>query len=181
MSEEKSEGQSFVMPESDGIRNGVPLGDEMEGRGGEQPDLTPQGFNQRMRDAASGKSSADSSDEGVASSVTAQSSGLMRTSGFSIKAKLMASLSLLTLIILTLGVISFTSIVEINDLSVSIADRQSALAKITESIKVSVFRARDAEKDFLIKEEQEALDRSGRFITKLRGQLEKATELGTEI
>ncbi|MBT6478590.1 MAG: HAMP domain-containing protein, partial [Gammaproteobacteria bacterium] len=44
-----------------------------------------------------------------------------------------------------------------------------------------VFRARDAEKDFLIKEEREALDRSGRFITKLRGQLEKANELGEEI
>lgn len=185
MSEEKSNdhnsgqnGQSFVMPESDGIRNGVPL-EETGHNSGEISDLTPQGFNQRMRDAiSSGKKEESSADDG---GFTTSAGDLVRTSGFTIKAKLMASLSLLTLIILMLGVISFTSIVEINDLSVGIADRQSALAKTTEEIKTSVFRARDAEKDFLIKEEQEALDRSGRFVAKLRGQLEKATELGVVI
>ncbi|MBT4081755.1 MAG: HAMP domain-containing protein [Gammaproteobacteria bacterium] len=163
---------------SDGIRNGVPL----EENGSDIQDLTPQGFNQRMRDAISKNgSSSNGGDSGDDSSFTSSAGDLIRTSGFTIKTKLMASLSLLTLIILTLGVISFTSIVEINDLSIGIAERQSALAKVTEEIKTSVFRARDAEKDFLIKEEQEALDRSGRFITKLRGQLEKATELGDEI
>jgi hypothetical protein len=165
MSEEKSSGKSgrsFVMPESDGIRNGVPLDDTDMGH--DDSDLSPQGFNQRMRDAISRKG-------GDPDAVVSRS-----TSGFTIKTKLMASLSLLTLIILTLGLISFTSIVEINDLSVSIADRQSALAKVTEEIKTSVFRARDAEKDFLISEEQEAQDRSGRFINRMRDQIAKASE-----
>jgi hypothetical protein len=155
------------MPESDGIRNGVPLDDTDMGH--DDSDLSPQGFNQRMRDAISRKG-------GDPDAVVSRSSQLARTSGFTIKTKLMASLSLLTLIILTLGLISFTSIVEINDLSVSIADRQSALAKVTEEIKTSVFRARDAEKDFLISEEQEAQDRSGRFINRMRDQIAKASE-----
>ena len=184
MSEEKGNEQNgnehtFVMPESDGIRNGVPLDEN----GSDISDLTPQGFNQRLRDATSTQNSRSENGgkNGDNSSFISSAGDLVRTSGFTIKAKLMASLSLLTLIILLLGMVSFTSIVEINDLSVAIADRQSALAKVTEEIKTSVFRARDAEKDFLIKEEREALDRSGRFITKLRGQLEKANELGEEI
>ena len=174
--DEVKNGQSFTMPEGDGIQNGVPL-DEAANLDS-QPELTPSGFNERMRNSTKSATGNTEPEDGVNLSDAA---GIMASSGFTIKAKLMASLSLLTLIILTLGIISFSSIVEINDLSIGIAERQSALAKTTEEIKASVFLARDAEKDFLIKEEQEALNRSSRFIAKLRTQIEKAIGIGTEI
>lgn len=103
------------MPESDGIRNGVPLDEHGYDNQPEIFDLTPQGFNQRMRDAISSSGSKKGGDAaGDKNSFTsAEGNNMMSTGGFTIKAKLMASLSLLTLIILILGVISFTSIVEI--------------------------------------------------------------------
>lgn len=175
----KKENGSFVMPESDGIKNGVPLDDKEDyDQGTEASDLTPQGFNQRLKSAVSDVSG-KGTEGGGGSAVNA--ADMLQANGFTIKTKLVSSLSVLTLIIVVLGVISFTSIVEINELSVSIAKRQASLAKITEEMKISVFRSRDAEKDFLIKEEQEALDRSGRYIDKLRLQLDKATTIGIEI
>ncbi len=130
MSEEKREaesGRNFVMPESDGIRNGYPLDEEEKEEMGEGIDLTPEGYNRRVREAVSSAGGGEGGQTAAAN--------ILGAGGITIKAKLIASLSLLTLIILVLGVISFTSIVEINTLSVSIADRQSALAKITEEIK----------------------------------------------
>jgi methyl-accepting chemotaxis protein len=155
----------FIMPESDGIRNDVPLEGNTRGSKAQEPemsDLTPKSFSSRLNEAVSGNGS----------------SNIMETHGMTIKAQLVATLSMLTLIILVIGYISFTSIVEINLLSVSIGERQSALAKITEEVKVSVFQAREAEKDFLLLEEQEALDRSIRFVSKMRSQLERANAIG---
>ena len=155
----------FIMPESDGIRNDVPLEGNPRGSKAQEPemsDLTPKSFSSRLNETVSGSGS----------------SNIMETHGMTIKAQLVATLSMLTLIILVIGYISFTSIVEINLLSVSIGERQSALAKITEEVKVSVFQAREAEKDFLLLEEQEALDRSIRFVSKMRSQLERANAIG---
>lgn len=155
----------FIMPESDGIRNDVPLEGNTRGSKAQEPemsDLTPKSFSSRLNETVSGSGS----------------SNIMETHGMTIKAQLVATLSMLTLIILVIGYISFTSIVEINLLSVSIGERQSALAKITEEVKVSVFQAREAEKDFLLLEEQEALDRSIRFVSKMRSQLERANAIG---
>jgi len=155
----------FIMPESDGIRNDVPLEGNTRGSKAQEPemsDLTPKSFSSRLNETVSGSGS----------------SNIMETHGMTIKAQLVATLSMLTLIILVIGYISFTSIVEINLLSVSIGERQSALAKITEEVKVSVFQAREAEKDFLLLEEQEALDRSIRVVSKMRSQLERANAIG---
>jgi methyl-accepting chemotaxis protein WspA len=167
----KKEGH-FVRPESDGIRNGVPSGDDRN-KSAEASELTSDGLNQRMKKAIV-KVQGDLSPSFVGGD-------LLRTSGVSIKTKLIASLSVLTLLIIVIGFIAISSILEINAVSVNIADRQGALAKYTEEVKVSLFRAREAEKDFLILEEQESLARSGRYITKLRSQLEKATNVGVLI
>jgi len=167
----KKEGH-FVRPESDGIRNGVPLGGDRNKRA-ESFDLTSDGLNQPIRKAIV-KEQGDLPPSFIGGD-------LLRTSGVSIKTKLIASLSVLTLLIIVIGFIAISSILEINAVSVNIADRQGALAKYTEEVKVSLFRAREAEKDFLILEEQESLARSGRYITKLRSQLEKATNVGVLI
>lgn len=189
--ESKREGD-FAVPESDGIRNGVPLEDDCNGipleddRNGvlleddrnvneEISDLTPDSFNGHIRKAiGKGRDYQRQSSSFIGSD-------LLRPSGITIRVKLISSLSALTAIIMIIGYIAFNSILEINAVSVNIADRQSALAKFTEEVKVSLFRAREAEKDFLILEEQESLARSGRYITKLRSQLEKATAVGVQI
>ena len=127
----KKEGH-FVRPESDGIRNGVPLGGDRNKRA-ESFDLTSDGLNQPIRKAIV-KEQGDLPPSFIGGD-------LLRTSGVSIKTKLIASLSVLTLLIIVIGFIAISSILEINAVSVNIADRQGALAKYTEEVKVSLFRA----------------------------------------
>ena len=147
-----------------------------EGGGGER--LTPKGFNGRMKaaqDAATGR---------MGSTIAAHGDG-DDSGGFfssvSIRVKLLGSLSLLTLIIIVLGAVSFVSLSEMNTISNQVTTEQAALARITEEIKATIFRARGVEKEFLLNEEQSALDNSTRFITKMRGQIEKASEIGGRI
>jgi methyl-accepting chemotaxis protein len=162
--------EAFVMPEHDGVESGVPLESDSS------PELTPMAFNERLQkgQASVGQKTATHAHEQAVSDGS-------RTGGVSIKAKLVLSLTALTLIILTLGGVSFVSIVEINESSLVVTKQYAAAARLAEEVKATVYQIRDAEKDFLLLEEEEALGRSTRFVSKLRVQLDKLITLETNL
>ena len=163
----------FVMPESDGIVSGHSLGDKSQTAPG--PDhFSPEGFNKRML-ATTGSQPARHS--GHAELLQGGGS----TAGITIKTKLIASLALLTMIIIVVGAVAYSSMGTINAISLTIAKNYAALAKMSEEMKESVYKIRDAEKDFLLLEEQESLDRVTRYTARLRDQVENATTIAKKI
>ncbi len=169
----------FVMPPSDEAVGSISSGQKMaSGPNLTELDLTPKGFNGRLKASQTQVETATSDTRTQSAHRETSTADTTAAPGLSIKTKLMGSLAMLTGIILLIGWVSVSSFVEINDLSLGITDQFVKLAKLAEESKTTVYRIRDAEKDFLLNEEQEALDRSTRFITKLRGQIEKAAALG---
>jgi len=172
-----TEGMSkgFVMPESDGIVSGHPLpGNDMAGY--EPVDITPEGFNQRMLDRTGGINRPDRYHGRII-----QDTASAGTSGLTIKTKLLGALGFLTLIIILLGGTAFFSLQKMHQLSVDISENYTRLAKLSEKTKASVYKIRDAEKDFLILEEQEALDSVTRYMAQLRQEIKEATAIGKEV
>lgn len=165
----------FVMPESDGIVSGHPLADKDQAGYG-TPDITPEGFNQRMLDTTGSLNETAGFHGQIIQDTTSAA-----TSGMTIKTKLVGSLALLTLIIVLVGGTAFFSLKKINFLSVGISQNYAKLAKVSEEIKSSVYKMRDAEKDFLILEEPAALDKVTRFTAQLRQQTKEATAIGQVI
>ena len=182
----KDAGEAFVVPESDNIESGVPFHETAHPAHAQEASengahdggrLTPQGFNDRMK-AAQHKAN-EAIENRTTAKADAHGGGLF--SSVTIRTKLLGSLSLLTLIIIVLGAVSYLSLSQMNEISSHVTDEQAALARVTEEIKATVFRARGAEAEFLLKEEQAALDQSTRFLAKLRGQIGKAAEIGEVI
>lgn len=171
--------ESFVMPEWDSGDVGIPApgaGADYGADGSSPPpagvDLTAQGLNTRLQAQVGG---------GPESEAPFTAGDDLANSGTSLKFKLVGSLVLLTLIVLIIGAASLTSLLEINTISFGIATRHAKLARINEEIKTTVLRIHDAGKDFLIAEDEEALDRSERYTAKLRNQLATATQIGESI
>ena len=165
----------FVMPESDGIVSGHPLADKDQPGFG-SPDITPEGFNQRMLEGTE-----NLNETAGFHGQMIQDNTSTATSGMSIKTKLVGSLALLTLIIVLVGGTAFFSLKNINIMSIGISQNYTKLTKVSEEIKTSVYKIRDAEKDFLILEDQAALNRVTRYTDMLRQQTKEATEVGEVI
>lgn len=183
----EGDGHEFEMPASDGIESGVPLPNDLKAiknaSNYEQKsiaaDLTPEGLNSRL------KASQMTRNQGSIGQATVQGTEAWasknNTSSLSIKFKLISSLGILTFLIILLGVVSILAIGNLNSLSDNIFERYSPLARITEEIKATVYQIRRAEQEFLLNEEQSALDTSNRLVAKLRGQVDEAINLGEEI
>jgi len=159
--------EEFVMPEDDGVQSGVPL-----------DDLTAEGFNSRLhQDQASIKQSSSA----LLTTLVDNNKLTSLLSGMSVKTKLVGSLSVLTLIILVIGGVSYKALSDVATSSEIITTEYVELAKVSEEMKTMVYNIRGAEKEFLILEEQDVLNRSTRYLTQLRTLLEKATLLGDKI
>ncbi len=168
----------FEMPPSDGIESGVPLSPlGAMGQGNSQKnqsqakDLSPESFNKRM---LNNQNMAASTGPGFGGNK-------IMASGLTIKFKLISSLGILTFLIVVLGLASVFAINNLNTLSDSIYEQYAPLARTSEEIKATVYKIRRAEQEFLLNEEQSALDTSNRLITLLRGQIDEALEIGDEI
>ncbi|MBF0452560.1 MAG: HAMP domain-containing protein [Candidatus Magnetomorum sp.] len=165
-----SEDTDYIVPESDGIKSGYPI-DEVTDTD-DALDFSTEGFNQRLKSKAASKK---------VSHNVADASTAMEKRGMSIKAKLLSSLAGLTAVIIVIGLISYASIRKVSDISAGILDHYSILTQISEQMKSTVYQIRGAEKDFLLIEEQEALDRAARFTERLRNQIKDAKNIGKQI
>ena len=179
--------EHFTMPEPDQVESGVPF--EAVNPQVMPNNMNAESFNQRLNHAQhqaqhQTQSQANflhqpqhqlNKSSGKANLALGTSTNTL--SGMSIKNKLIYSLSAMTLIILVLGVISYSSIATINDFSRNITTEFAELTRITENIRTTTYQVRAAEKDFVILEEESALTRSSRLLQKLRGQLKDATAL----
>ena len=165
----------FIVPEPDGVNSGYPIEEEdvMNREDDEDTTFSTESLNYKLRKKSpTTQSTRDMTDRDNFSGTK---------SGISIKAKLISSLAALTVIIIFIGMISYSSIRRVSYISNDIDKNYSSLAKISEQIKSTVYKIRDAEKDFLILEEQEALDRASRFTERLRNQILKAKNIGKSI
>ncbi|ETR73997.1 MAG: Sensory transducer protein [Candidatus Magnetoglobus multicellularis str. Araruama] len=158
-----AEGTDFVVPEPDGIKSGYPIDD-----GDMDSDDSIVAHETLRKPSARSKSS----------ETISESSYLNDQRGMSIKTKLISSMAGLTVVIICIGLISYFSIYKINYISNVIADYYTTLAQLSDQIKSTVYKIRDAEKDFLLVEEQEALNRASRFTERLRGQISNAKDIG---
>ena len=159
--EKKNDKQDFVMPEYDGVQSGFPLDDDGE----EDDDDLDISF-----DAVKKGNNNEKIHQEKINPVGRDGMGI------TIKTKLLFSISFLIVILFIMGSVSYFSINKINDASYSISE-YAQLAKISEQIKSLVLMMKDAEKDFLLLEEQEALDRVSRGTAKIRNQIQDAIEL----
>ncbi|KPA19652.1 membrane protein containing Chemotaxis methyl-accepting receptor, signaling domain protein [Candidatus Magnetomorum sp. HK-1] len=166
-----TEDTEYIVPEPDGIKSGYPIDDDQGDS--DAMHYSPESFNQRMR---KNKISTKSADD-----LTDTTDFIDAKRGMSIKAKLISALGALTVVIVVIGLISYSSIRRVSFISDGIADNYSILAKISEQIKSTVYQIRDAEKDFLLIEEQEALDRATRYTERLRNQIKDAKNIGLAI
>ncbi|OUS32529.1 hypothetical protein A9Q99_00190 [Gammaproteobacteria bacterium 45_16_T64] len=158
-----SNNDDFVMPEYDGVDSGHPIEntihdenlDESSNSGGSK------------RGVKSRSQHAQSNDSNSASQVL----------GWSIKNKLLGSYFMLTLLIAFLGFYSYSNLIELSGISLIVTKEQSQIAKSSEEIKATVYKIRDAEKDFTYLEEQESLDKVTRYTDHIRKQLTEISVL----
>jgi methyl-accepting chemotaxis protein/CHASE3 domain sensor protein len=167
----QSEGADFIVPEPDGIKSGYPI-DDVDMDMDDDSTFANEKMNHRLNHQSGNKHSSEG---------TTEQSTYVDNGGMSIKTKLIASLAGLTVIILIIGLISYVSIRKINHISNGIADHYSILAQLSDQMKSTVYLIRDAEKDFLLIEEQESLDRATRFTERLRDQIQNAKKIGKQI
>ena len=102
-----------------------------------------------------------------------QGSAAQQIMGLTIKNKLLGSFFLLTVFISGMGAYSYATLVEVSSLSEIVAQDQARLAKLSEEIKTTVYKIRDAEKDFTYLEEAESFDRVTRYTAHIRVQLKE--------
>ncbi len=174
-----SKDSGFVMPEHDGVNSGHPI------ESADQEGMTSESFSASPASTLRGRHSRDSNSRDSKS----RSSGIQQASvsgaggtttqamGWSIKNKLTGAFLLLTLLIAFLGYYSYSTLVELSNISLVVSKEQSQIAKLAEEIKTTVYKIRDAEKDFTYLEEQESLDRVTRYTAHIRTQLEEVTRL----
>jgi len=170
--ESSFEESGFVVPEPDGVKSGYPIDDD-NSYIDDDKSFSAEDFNNRMRQKISkiNNSNLDSDIKGYNS----------YKNGLTIKSKLLLSLAGLTFIIIVIGLISYSSIRNVNYISSGVAENYSKLAQITEQIRYTVYQVRDAEKEFLLVEEQESLDRASRYVERLRIQINDAKDIGKKI
>ena len=102
-----------------------------------------------------------------------QGSAAQQIMGLTIKNKLLGSFFFLTVFIGGMGAYSYATLVEVSSLSEIVAQDQARLAKLAEEIKTTVYKIRDAEKDFTYLEEAESFDRVTRYTAHIRVQLKE--------
>jgi len=157
----------FVVPEPDGVQSGVPFSRRDQFKEG-----AADGASQPVKDY-------DDYDD-YETDMRHAGFKSRRSTGMSIRKKLNFGLGTLIAVIAVLGFVALNSLNTINN-SNSIASDQTKLAKVTEEIKATIFNIRDAEKDFLLLEEQTSLDRVSRYTAKVRNQLAEAKAIGERI
>ncbi len=153
------------MPEPDGVESGVPF--EADNNFQDASAINRTSDNRQSPD-----------DSGILKRKKNSSSN---HKGLSLRIKLNFGVGLLIAVIVVIGYVSLSALNTVNSISEVVANDQAQLAKVTEEIKATVYKMRDAEKDFMLLEEQESLDRVTRFTSRVRSQLDKANEIGQRI
>jgi len=156
INDDSTEDNSFVMPEDDGIHSGQPIDDI------DNDELAPEASTIRKKNARFTKQQHQQNSDTHSST---------QIGAWTIKKKLLGSFTALTLLIAFLGYYGYTTLLELSSISSVVATEQSQVSKLAEEVKASVYKIRDAEKDFTYLEEQESLDRVTRYTAYIREQL----------
>lgn len=144
----------FIMPEHDPNPSGQPITDT-------------------VYHASTAGPSGQAAKTFIAQQDNQQGSAAQQIMGLTIKNKLLGSFFLLTVFISGMGAYSYATLVEVSSLSEIVAQDQARLAKLSEEIKTTVYKIRDAEKDFTYLEEAESFDRVTRYTAHIRVQLKE--------
>ncbi|MEC9465563.1 MAG: methyl-accepting chemotaxis protein [Myxococcota bacterium] len=170
-SSEDTGGEGFVMPEPDGVTSGIPTAPPPGSRitGGSSETRVPA----VQRKSATVKPAAQS--RARLTDVQVQSGGL------TVRTKLLGSLFLIVALVAVFGITAVVTLNSLSTTSTRIALSYAKLTKKVEEAKQTVYQIRDAEKDFMLLEENEAVERAARYTQKLRDQLEEAKEIAQSI
>ena len=166
--------EGFVMPEPDGVTSGIPTNPPPGTRAGTAGSEARVPAVQRRAAAASPMAQTPVRQ---AQAVQLQAQG----SGFTVRLKLLGSLFLIVILIAVIGITAVVTLDSLAETSTRIALSYAKLTKKAEEGKQTVYLIRDAEKDFMLKEEDEAVERAARYVQKLRNQIEDAKTLANAI
>ncbi len=152
----------FVVPEPDGVESGVPF----HGPHGTAPTGAPSSLAAVV--------STRRSVEAVPLRQIAQR-------GLGLRQKLNFAMGGLTGVILLVGAVSLTTLWGVAGIGESVAERYAPLAQLGADIQETTYLMREAEKDFALSEQQDALDRVSRYGERARNRLEQARTLATTL
>jgi methyl-accepting chemotaxis protein WspA len=135
----------FVVPEPDGVQSGMPFGMDAP--------------NDAERSQPTGKAPAHGQ-------VHRGASATMQ--GLSLKRKLTLSLGLLTLVILLLGAVSMFTLHQIGVQGIGELRNHAELARLADAIRNDIAVIHDAEQDFLLLEDANAVDQVAQLSARVR-------------
>jgi chromosome segregation ATPase len=148
----------FVVPEPDGVQSGLPFGSDAPNEaGGSKP---------------TGKAMARGQDYRGASSTM---------QGLSLKRKLTLSLGLLTLVILILGAVSMFTLHQIGVQGIGELRNHAELARLADAIRNDIAVIHDAEQDFLLLEDANAIDQVAQLSARVRKHIAEINAAGARI
>ncbi len=157
----------FVVPEPDGIQSGEPFA-------ASRARLTGR-VEERSGDGAWLRSGSAPPSPALAGT------GEARLSGMSLRHKLTLSFGLLTLIIVILGAVSMWTLNGVANQGIVELRTHAEISRLADSVRNTVGEIYNAERDFLLSEDQGALSRVTRLSERFREQIDEINEVGSRI